>query len=143
MNATKDKKQLTCKQRWGCKYKSTMHTISQLWKLYRKDPEAYHPDLGRFDEYGLCFDYVAPNTFKEQRRGYFRYQITSGGPSEEVRFYADGDGDRWTVDNVEYWFDGHGEKVRGSNYEMMKEIFQNFAECGTIEHVYEEAMKDA
>lgn len=39
-----------------------------------------------FDEYALSFDYVEPDTFDDQDRGYFRYQISYGGPSEEVRF---------------------------------------------------------
>ena len=45
-------------------------------------------DIGTFWEYGLALDYVAPGTFKDQKQGYFRYQISVGGPSEEFRFYA-------------------------------------------------------
>lgn len=39
-------------------------------------------------EYGLAFDYVEPETFRDQDEGYWRFQISYGGPSEEFRFYA-------------------------------------------------------
>ena len=35
-------------------------------------------DLGPFNEYGLCFDYTGE---------YWRFQLSYGGPSTEVRFY--------------------------------------------------------
>ena len=67
-------------------------------------------------EYALCFDFVEPNTFDDQPYGYWRYQISWGGPSEEIRFNTEFDEDstdRFTKDvitNVEYayldWFDG-------------------------------------
>ena len=40
-------------------------------------------------EYGLSFDYVQSDTFEDQPLGYFRYQLSYGGPSEEFRFYVD------------------------------------------------------
>ncbi len=43
-----------------------------------------------FNEYGLCFDYVELGTFGDQDQDYFRYQISWGGPSEEIRFYENG-----------------------------------------------------
>ena len=40
-------------------------------------------------QYGLAFDYVAAGTFEDQQAGYFRYQISYGGPSEAFRFFVD------------------------------------------------------
>lgn len=48
------------------------------------------PDLGSFYDYGLCFDYVELGTFNDQKEDYFRYQLSWGGPSDEIRFYDDG-----------------------------------------------------
>ena len=48
-----------------------------------------YEDLPPFNEYGLSFDYVELGTFDDQEEDYFRYQITYGGPSVEIRFYED------------------------------------------------------
>ena len=37
-------------------------------------------------EYPLCFDYVEANTFGEHE-AYHRFQMSWGGPSDEIRFY--------------------------------------------------------
>jgi hypothetical protein len=44
-------------------------------------------NLPPFNEYGLCFDYVAKGTFDDQDEGYYRYQFSWGGPSDELRIY--------------------------------------------------------
>lgn len=51
---------------------------------------------------GLGFDYVEAGTFKDQRAGYYRWQLSYGGPSEEFRLFDDGDLKYWYLD----WFDG-------------------------------------
>ena len=33
----------------------------------------------------LCFDYVKPHSFKDQVEGYWRMQLSWGGPSDELR----------------------------------------------------------
>ena len=38
-------------------------------------------------EYPLCFDYVEANTFGEHE-AYHRYQMSWGGPQDEIRFYV-------------------------------------------------------
>ena len=50
----------------------------------------------KFHEYGLSFDYVEADTFDNQPKGYHRFQISWGGPSDELRFYS--------LDRVEYWY---------------------------------------
>lgn len=59
-----------------------------------------------FCNYGLSVDMVEANTFDDQPDSYLRYQISWGGPSEEFRFYHNGDrvyrAEFWFLD----WFDG-------------------------------------
>jgi len=64
-----------------------MRTLRALWKLYQSGNEESHPDYGRFEEYGLGFDYVSAGTFNN-KEGYFRVPDFLGGPSEEFRFYT-------------------------------------------------------
>lgn len=56
----------------------------------------------QFSEYALAFDWVAPGTSENQPRGYYRYLISCGGPSEEIRFYCDIG--QPTPDRIEFWY---------------------------------------
>src|SRR5690606_17610415 len=47
----------------------------------------FQTGCGDFTDYGLCFDFVEAN---EEHNGFYRYQLSWGGPSSEVRFYPDG-----------------------------------------------------
>lgn len=103
------------------------------------DEDGRLDDLGSFHEYGLCFDYVAPHTFNDQAEGYFRYQISYGGPSEEYRFYTSGPA--FDVHRVEFWFldwfDGAPRDCTAN--ETVTAVFDHFRECDTLQHVYDEA----
>ena len=77
--------QPTCEQRIDKELEST---ISELERMYYSDDESEREE---FYDYGLSFDYVSPNTFKEQEQGYFRYQLSWGGPSDEFRIYTNPD----------------------------------------------------
>ena len=81
-------------------------------------------NIGSFYEYGLSFDFVESD---ENSDGYYRYQLSWGGPSDEIRFYPDG--------TIEYcffdWFVGIGLDV--SNNDTMKECMQWFKDCGSID----------
>jgi hypothetical protein len=50
---------------------------------------------------GLCFDYVDPNTFTNQKEGYWRWQLSWGGPGDEFRIYVNPDK---SVHRIEYWY---------------------------------------
>ncbi len=50
---------------------------------------------------GLCFDYVDPNTFNDQKEGYWRWQLSWGGPGDEFRIYINPDK---SVHRIEYWY---------------------------------------
>lgn len=56
--------------------------------------------LGSFYDYALCIDFVED----DEDENYFRYQMSWGGPSDEIRFYENG--------QIEYvfldWFVGVG-----------------------------------
>jgi hypothetical protein len=96
-----NEQQKTCEQLIDSRLKDRAHDIKKFMELddiWEDEAEG----LGLWDEYGLCFDYVEANTFDNQEEGYFRYQLSWGGPSDEINFYRDG--------RIEYrykdWFDG-------------------------------------
>ena len=135
-------KQATCRERVRPHLDERMSDIRKLWAAYRRGDERGVEDLGTFHEYGLGFDYVAPGTFKGQRRGYFRYQLSWGGPSEEFRFFCDENLDPvriefWFLD----WFDGAKITLSGRDRELLVEIFGDFQDTGTVKHEYDQAMK--
>ena len=75
----------------------------------RKSSEFQGYDYEYYDDYSswlynqfLCFDFVAPFTFGEdQKAGYWRLQISWGGPSSEFRIYVD---ENINICAVEYWY---------------------------------------
>lgn len=95
----------------------------------------------QFSNYALSFDYVAPHTFTDQAEGYFRYQMSWGGPSDEIRFYSYDAGrscyraEYWFMD----WFDGAKVDVTGT---VADDVFAWFQEVGATESEYEKAMAD-
>ena len=58
-----------------------------------------------FEDYvsqsGLSFDYVTPHTFKDLGEGYYRFQMSWGGPSDEFNIYTDSSKN---IKKIEYWF---------------------------------------
>lgn len=134
----------SCKSRINGELASRIEDLRQLWTAYQNGEEDIK-DLGNIFEYGLCFDYVAPHTFKNQARGYFRYQLSYGGPSDEFRFYAEGESYKWNVDRVEYvfldWFDGSKRVLSGNNRNLLEEIFQSlFVERGSADAEFTKAI---
>ena len=78
-----------------------------------------------FSNYGLCFDYVEPGTFTDQTRGYYRFQLSWGGGSEEIRFY------RGQIVFVYLdWFVGVGFDVSGDD--VFQELYDYFAALGML-----------
>lgn len=97
----KDKK--TCEARIDEHLARTVESLETLieWEQGDHDDEG-HPDLGKLIEYGLSFDYVGE--LPDDRPGYWRYQLSWGGPSDELRFYCNNEG---KLLEVEYWFMDH------------------------------------
>ena len=58
-------------------------------------------DLKDPDFEALCFDYVEPHTFTDQAEGYWRWQFSWGGPSDELRGYVN---EHKELHRLEYWY---------------------------------------
>ncbi len=98
--------------------------------------------LGPFNEYGLCCDYVAPGTFKADYEGYFRYQIAYGGPTEEFRFYYSTGGNKpYRIEFVYLnWGTGIGLDVTGEEWAQW--LWDQFYDTETIKTEEEKATKE-
>jgi hypothetical protein len=71
----------------------------QAYSMFADDIEETLRD--RFHEYGLAFDYVPRWTFNDQELGFARFQLSCGGPQEEIRFFCD---EQRSPYRVEFWF---------------------------------------
>lgn len=143
MTETAEKRQPSCKERIRAHWHSVITDLRDLQKRKqsrdgRKAEQAYE----EFWEYGLSFDYVAPHTFTDQREGYWRWQLSWGGPSDEFRFYAEPIGsshphkiEYWFMD----WFDGAHLTIRGEDEELLRAIFAEMRDAGLVESTYREA----
>ena len=74
--------------------KSCKDLVAGNWKDRQKD--LTNPEFE-----GLSFDYVEPNTFTDQAEGYWRWQFSWGGPSDELRAYVNRDD---SIHRLEYWY---------------------------------------
>ena len=104
--------------------------------------------LSELYSYGLGLDFVAPNTFDNQREGYFRWQLTIGGPDDEFRIFAQRINDYdWPVYRVEYWFldwdDGARRVLGGEDEKLLIELFDTmFVSAYEAERQYNNAVED-
>ena len=120
-----DNKNKTCKERIS----ENLQDRAEDFKIFMNadDLEDVSEDLGSFNNYGLCFDFVGPNTFDDQEEGYYRYQLSWGGPSDEILFYQDGTIEYWFKD----WFDGAKTDITSKDWAIwVKEYFE---EVGLID----------
>ncbi|MBU0959553.1 MAG: hypothetical protein KKB31_06410, partial [Nanoarchaeota archaeon] len=125
--------------------KSMNSRLSELRQMFKEmqldDDEKREEAFQGFNEYGLCFDYVPKGTFGDQKRSYFRYQISWGGPSEEIRFFTD---ETLEPTKIEFWFldwfCGHGIKLSGRNLETALNIWREFKDNETVEYEMQEAL---
>ena len=144
-------RQKTCAERWTEQKDSTFDDLRKLWVSYCRGEESCE-DLGNLYEYGLSFDYVHPGTFgEEQEDGYFRYQLSWGGPSDEIRYYANPDDCEDGADyvhpwKVQYvfldWFDGEARSLHGDDRALALSLFGWFKEGGCVEAEFNSAMRE-
>ena len=77
----------------------------------------------------LSWDYVEPGTFEDQEEGYYRLQLSWGGPSSEFRIYTTQYADE--IDVIEYhymdWFDGASINVPYGSTSW--DVCQMFLDC--------------
>jgi hypothetical protein len=124
----KSDRNMTCKARVKPHLKERLADLKKLWEAERSGAEGR--DDGTLSEYGLCFDYVASETFSDQKEAYFRYQLSWGGPSDEFRFFVNPD---FTCHRIEYWyldwFDGAHIVLSADAESLLTEIWQWFGNC--------------
>ena len=117
----------TCEERIDEELGYTLECLERLWISYKRDSERYVGNLGRFDEYHLWFGYEEGGTSQNKEAGYWQYQLSTGGPGDEFRFFTDGEGG--TLYKIEYWYlewwDGASREIVGRDreYDLLKEIF--------------------
>ena len=68
--------------------------VDEQWKDRQED-------LKNPEYEALGFDYVAPHTWDDQPEGYWRWQFSWGGPSDELRGYVNEHGE---LHRLEYWY---------------------------------------
>jgi len=132
-----------CEDRIDVVLRGRIDDLDYLLRMSYRDPETYDDELGRLDEYGLDFGYIPPNTWEDQKEGYFRYQLSWGGPSDEFRFYVNPD---FSVYRIEYWFldwyDGAKRELHGKDYDLLEEVYNYmWNETGLTKILFEEAME--
>ena len=100
-----------------------LHAASDYFSIEKDSARAAHnshDDLKHFDDYydyvnqlGLSFDYVPANLSTFPACGYWRWQLSYGGPSDEFRVFTD---IYKNIDRVEYayldWFDAASHEIR-------------------------------
>ena len=130
-----------CADKVAAALESRLEDLRIIWPAYQAGQEVPEDTgLGPWDEYALAFDYVEAGTFSGQGSGYFRYQISTGGPGEEVRFYSDA---ALSLDRIEFWYldwydDAHVEPA-GADGELLAEIWEFFVEVGTVQYLLDQA----
>ena len=71
----------SCEDRIDDRLASTLEDLEDLMQ---------REDIGTaINEYFLSFDYVEPETFNGQKEGFFRLQMSWGGPSDEFRIFTE------------------------------------------------------
>ena len=114
------------------KEKSCADRVQERWHGRRDELEKFDANgWDMFHEYGLDFSYVEPDTFDNQPKGYHRFQISWGGPSDELRFYTRGeslDNEESITDKVEYWFMDwfDGASIDVSKEEVIKNLWTDY-----------------
>ena len=84
-----------------------METVTVLKKeptcaeLVAQQWEDRQEDLKDPEYEALGFDYVAPHTWDNQPEGYWRWQFSWGGPSDELRGYVN---EHAELHRLEYWY---------------------------------------
>jgi hypothetical protein len=140
MTETADKRQPTCAERIREHWHDRITDLRDLQKRKQsRDGRAAEEAFEEFWNYGLGFDYVTPGTFEHQREGYWRWQLSWGGPSDEFRFFADPIGSS-DPHRIEYWFmdwfDGAKLNIKGEDEKLLAAIFGEMRDAGLVEQTY-------
>ena len=101
----------------------------------RDEFEGYEDFFDYVNQSGLSFDYVTPYTFKDQGEGYYRFQMSWGGPSDEFNVYTDSSKN---IQKIEYWFKDwfDGASLDCTNNNLVNDICSWFVEGALYPHEY-------
>ena len=114
----KEKRQATCQERVEENLEGRLNDFREFLGCDDLETE----DLGPIHEYGLCVDYVES---EDKEDGYIRYQLSTGGPGDEFRYFIDYEGKPY---KIEYWFldwfNGAKITLSGEDEELMMEIWE-------------------
>ena len=131
----------SCEIRIDHQLEGRLADLRRLWEADGQGQDGID-DLGTLADYGLSFDYVTPGTFTDQPEGYFRYQLSWGGPSDEFRFFVNPD---LSCHRIEYWFldwfDGAGRTLADENRRFLLDLWDWFREVGAAETAMQEARR--
>ena len=127
-------KQLSCADLVQEKFNETEQDYKDARDYYNQSEPGEHDQYEGYEDLfdyinqtALSWDYVEKGTFDDQERGYFRLQLSWGGPGDEFRIYVDYDK---SIDYIEYWYldwyDGASVRV-GSDTESY-DICRDFLE---------------
>ena len=119
-----------------------LNEIQELWDVYcgwEKPTDEITEDS--FHEYGLSFEYVDEG---DDDNNYFRYLISTGGPSEEIRFYCyKNHFGLWVFSEAEFvymdWFDSASEMITGNHLTLVQALFEFFYEIGALNEEFKKA----
>jgi hypothetical protein len=123
---TTNERELSCHERLPAELAKVQSDI----ELYFSDSDVWeegNDDLPPFHDYGLDFSFVAPLTFRGQHVAYYQYQLSWGGPSDEIRFFPDG--------RIEYWYLDWGDGACAvlTHKAWAKQLRSYFEECGLLD----------
>ena len=95
--------------------------VEDQWKDRKKD-------LDDPEQEAVGFDYVEPHTFEKQPEGYWRWQFSWGGPSDELRGYVN---EHKELHRLEYWYmDGFdGAKLEVQQDQLPWQRMQEMVHC--------------
>jgi len=115
-----------------------LNEIQELWNVYcgwEKPTDEITEDS--FHEYGLSFEYVDEG---DDDNNYFRYLISTDGPSEEIRFYCyKNHFGQWIFSEAEFVYMGASEMITGNHQVFVQELFEFFNECGALDEEFKKA----
>tara|TARA_R100001480_G_scaffold140830_1_gene138125 strand:- start:174 stop:674 length:501 start_codon:yes stop_codon:yes gene_type:complete len=121
----KPKKRKTCQDLVIEKYKRRLVDLEAAFHYFSIEKDSAraahdrHEDLKHYEDYydyanqlGLSFDFVDADASEGQSCGYWRWQLSTGGPGDEFRIFTDV---KKNIDRIEYvyldWFDGATHKI--------------------------------
>ena len=149
----------TCEDLIDSAMASTMHDLRRMLDARNGEPhhqegepeyEECYDDPDAFHGYGLEFTYQ-PYDAESDRPAHFRYLMSWGGPSDELRFYVTpGRFGGMDCHKAEYvyrvhdprrmdWWDGASRRCYGDDMETALDVLECFDQ-GNLDEMIEEAM---